>query len=156
MSQLDPLTGLPDREAFIEKLELEVERFRRYNRTFGLAILAIDRLGEITSSGDSNARDAIIKGVADVIKSNVRFNDIVGRYDDDQFALILPEQTRDDTALAMKRICDVIEAKPIELPGGDGAARVTLHYGVATFQTEDAIEQARLTTIAEDALKSEQ
>jgi len=155
MSQLDPLTGLPDRKGFIEKLELEVQRFRRYNRTFGLAILAVDRLGEIKSSGDSNARDAIIKGVADAIKSNVRRNDVVGRYDDDQFALILPEQPQDDTALATKRICDAIEAKPIELPGDEGTARVTLHYGVATFQTEDVIEQARLITIAEDALKSE-
>lgn len=91
LAQRDGLTGIHNRRAFIEILELEMERSRRYGTLFTLAYLDIDYFKGVNDRLGHVEGDRLLKAVAHQLQTTVRTSDTIGRLGGDEFAILLPQ-----------------------------------------------------------------
>lgn len=106
----DGLTGLKNRRAFRERLNLEFERARRYHRHFSLLFLDIDQFKKFNEAHGQEAGDRILVDVAQILREQVRTVDFVGRYGGQEFVLLLPDTDRDGAIVLAERIRSLIRA----------------------------------------------
>ena len=85
----DPVTGLPDRRSYEERLALEAERARRYRYPLALVRFEINGIGAVAEEFGDHAAEAVLCEVADLL-SGSRFADEDFRIDDREFAILLP------------------------------------------------------------------
>ena len=104
LADQDPLTGLPNRRAFMRELETEVERARRYGHPLTLAIGDVDHFKQINDTHGHPAGDRALCAVADTLRARLRTADGAFRLGGDEFALILPETTREEAGEVIRRL----------------------------------------------------
>lgn len=141
----DGLTGLYTQKYFKESLEKEIERARRYNYPLSLIMCDIDHFKEFNDSYGHIAGDKAIRGVAGIIKNNVRSSDIVARYGGEEFAVLLLE-TGETAALTIAkrlksltaqavdiavRIKEKVQKTPIAVENAQ--KEITLSIGISTY-----------------------
>ena len=91
LAQRDGLTGIHNRRAFIEILQLEMERSRRYGTPFTLAYLDVDYFKVVNDRLGHAEGDRLLKAVAYQLQTTVRTSDTIGRLGGDEFAILLPQ-----------------------------------------------------------------
>lgn len=157
LSMIDELTGLYNRRFFDRGIETEITRARRYKRHLTLAILDVDHFKRYNDDAGYLLGDEVLKGVAALIKANFRKTDVVTRWGGEEFAVILPESAKGDSADGgalhfAERVRRAVEEhafpKCETMPGG----RITLSGGVAEFPA-DAATPHELLARANHALK---
>jgi diguanylate cyclase (GGDEF)-like protein len=104
LADQDPLTGLPNRRAFMRELEHEVLRARRYGHPLTLAIGDVDRFKQINDTHGHPAGDRALCMVANTLRAGLRANDGAFRLGGDEFALLLPETTHEEAAEVVRRL----------------------------------------------------
>lgn len=87
----DSLTGLYHHKYFKLRINEEMERARRYQRPLSLLMLDLDHFKEINDCYGHQTGDAVLKRIADILRTKTRKVDIVARYGGEEFAIILPE-----------------------------------------------------------------
>jgi len=102
-SLTDELTGLPNRNAFLRQLKAEIGRARRYGFSLALALIDLDNLNAINERHGYAAGDAILQTYAREIMSLFRGYDMVARYADDEFAVLLPNTQKDGAVRALDK-----------------------------------------------------
>jgi len=102
-SLTDELTGLPNRNAFLRQLDAEIGRARRYGFSLALALIDLDDLNTINERYGYAAGDAILHAYAREIMSQFRGYDLVARYGDDEFAVLLPNTQKDGAERAIDK-----------------------------------------------------
>jgi diguanylate cyclase (GGDEF)-like protein len=102
-SLTDELTGLPNRNAFLRQLNAEIGRARRYGFSLALALIDLDGLKAINERHGYAAGDAILHTYASEIMSLFRSHDLVARYGDDEFAVLLPNTQKDGAVRAIDK-----------------------------------------------------
>jgi len=90
LSLTDELTGLPNRRAFMQRLQDEVARAHRYGTPLALAIIDIDRFKPINDRYGHSAGDAVLREYARHVLSAFRHHDLVARYGGEEFAVLFP------------------------------------------------------------------
>jgi diguanylate cyclase (GGDEF)-like protein len=100
----DPLTNLLNRRSFVQHLDAEVARSRRYTRPLALVIFDLDELKTVNDTQGHAAGDEAIKRVADVLRATIRTGDNAFRIGGDEFAVILPEANERKAEAAAQRI----------------------------------------------------
>ncbi|MCJ7498792.1 diguanylate cyclase [bacterium] len=91
MAITDGLTGIPNYRFFIDKLEDEVKRGRRYSTPFTLLILDLDNFKDVNDTHGHRHGDFVLKEVASRLQNGLRETDILARYGGDEFALLLTQ-----------------------------------------------------------------
>jgi len=134
----DPLTRLPNRRAFVERLEAEVARSRRYDREVALVLCDLDGFKGVNDNFGHPAGDDALKLFAKAITASLRKSDDAFRIGGDEFALLLAEATDDDAREVIRRVRDALV--------GMGAS-----FGVASCP-EDATDSQALFRLADAAL----
>ncbi|HEX5451007.1 MAG TPA: GGDEF domain-containing protein [Candidatus Limnocylindrales bacterium] len=132
LSAVDALTGLYNRTFFFVALEREIARSERSGRGFCLIMLDLDELKAINDRDGHHAGDAVLRSVAETVKSGTRRIDVAARYGGDEFVALLPET--DPTGgwvLAEKIRLGVAEQ---DMPGID--AQPTVSVGVVSYPTD--------------------
>jgi diguanylate cyclase (GGDEF)-like protein len=86
----DPLTGVGSRRLLEDKLQMECERVRRYNRSFSVAIIDLDHFKIINDTLGHAAGDEAIKAMARRIEEQKRKPDVLARYGGDEFVMLIP------------------------------------------------------------------
>jgi RNA polymerase sigma-B factor len=109
---IDSVTGLYNREYFIDRLEEEFSRAVRYNHPVAL-IFARFELKNSSGGASCLRTDSVLTKLADTVRVSARKVDVVARYDDDVFALILPH-TGTQAEVASKRIQDRLSGLDVE------------------------------------------
>jgi diguanylate cyclase (GGDEF)-like protein len=104
LADQDPLTGLPNRRAFMRELEQEVQRALRYGHPLTLAIGDVDHFKEINDTHGHPTGDRALCMVADTLRAGLRATDGAYRLGGDEFALLLPETTREEAAEVVRRL----------------------------------------------------
>jgi len=87
----DPLTNVLNARAFSNELSQELGRNRRYGRPLALIYLDLDDFKTVNDAHGHATGDAVLRLVADAMRSAVRQADIVGRLGGDEFAVLMPE-----------------------------------------------------------------
>jgi diguanylate cyclase (GGDEF)-like protein len=100
----DPLTGVLNRRGFVEAVERELARARRYESPFVLAYVDVRGLKAVNDSEGHLAGDEVIKHVAQLLGESVRAEDAVGRLGGDELALLLTGQSAQTAAAVIERV----------------------------------------------------
>jgi two-component system cell cycle response regulator len=101
---MDRLTGILNRPALLGLLFGEVERAARYNRPLSVGFVDIDLFKTVNDTHGHHVGDIVLRGVADVLRANVRATDTLGRYGGEEFMLILPETTVEAAASLAEKL----------------------------------------------------
>lgn len=85
----DPLTGCYNRRFFLEVINREVQRHRRYNTPLSVLFVDVDRFKAVNDTLGHEAGDAALKLVAEFLRKNVREADFLFRWGGDEFLMLL-------------------------------------------------------------------
>lgn len=140
LSRTDALTDLLNRRAFMEGLERERARHRRFPRPVTLVYLDLDNFKSINDTHGHAEGDELLRAVAQTMSASVRDVDAVGRLGGDEFAILMPETDGGSSAMAVKKV----ERQLHEMAAGRWP--VTLSIGAMTFDVvpDSAEEMVRL------------
>jgi two-component system, cell cycle response regulator len=127
----DPLTGLHNRRYAMPHLARIAERARQTGRSYAVMVLDLDRFKEVNDTWGHAAGDAVLVEVARRLRDNLRPVDLLARIGGEEFIVAMPDTQLGTARLAAERLCQVIEATPIPIPGAAGSVRVTLSIGLA-------------------------
>ena len=145
----DPLTRLLNRRAFVTRLEGEVARAVRYNRSFGLVVADLDSFKQLNDRfGHASGDDALV-AVANVLVESLRKPDDAFRIGGDEFAVLLAEASEEDTRQVVARAETLLEQ--LDTGGEPWAADLSATFGSAACP-EDANDPQTLFRLADEAL----
>jgi len=144
----DPLTDLPNRAAFAERLNRALAQARRLGTKLGVMYIDLDGFKAVNDVHGHDAGDALLQEVAERIRRCVRDYDVVARLGGDEFAVLTVTLSDGSLEVAAERIA-LARALPVELDAG--AVRVTASIGVAGFP-ESASAATDLLKLADEAM----
>ena len=104
LSLTDELTGLPNRRAFMRRLEDEVARVQRYGFPLSFVLIDLDHFKEINDDYGHAAGDEVLRVYSRNILSIFRHHDMVARYGGEEFAVLLPKTDSDGTIRALNKV----------------------------------------------------
>lgn len=131
----DALTHIANRHAYHDRLNQEYSRWRRYRGKMTLVIADIDLFKQVNDKYGHMAGDAILKHVANLLRSGVRESDFVARYGGEEFVILMPETGLIDATKAINKLRQRI-AQSNPSVGGQ-TLNVTVSFGVAEFEGDD-------------------
>jgi diguanylate cyclase (GGDEF)-like protein len=104
LARTDALSGLPNTRSFHELAIIELERARRYRRTFTVAVLDLDHFKAVNDTLGHHVGDRLIHDVAQALRANLRRVDVVARLGGDEFTLMLPETDAEQAQVALSHV----------------------------------------------------
>ncbi len=132
----DPLTGLPNRVLFMDRLEHALERMRRQPGSRGAVLfIDVDNFKLVNDSLGHHAGDELLSAVAARLKQAVRPTDTVARFGGDEFGLLLEEISSEREAIAMAERIGSVFARPFVLAHNEHF--VTTSVGIALAEGHD-------------------
>ncbi|MEV4639508.1 GGDEF domain-containing protein [Actinoplanes sp. NPDC049548] len=126
----DALTGLANRDLFLQRTEIAVDRARTEGTATALVMIDLDGFKPINDQHGHAAGDAVLRAVAERLNASARADDLPARLGGDEFAIVLDVAPDMDPATYADRILRVISA-PIDL--GDLTVEVGASIGVAVW-----------------------
>ncbi len=99
----DPLTGLYNRRYFMEQLEQEFKRSRRYERDLSLLMIDIDFFKRINDTFGHQTGDLVLRKISSIVESQLRDADLAFRFGGEEFMVILPETSLQDASNVAER-----------------------------------------------------
>ena len=127
----DPKTGLWNAEYFLEALEMELRRSTRFERPLTVVMADLDLLRNINNTYGHLGGDAVLVGVANILKENFRDFDIVSRFGGEEFAFLLPETYPENAYPRIESIRNLIESTIFTAPTTDAKIKVTMSFGIS-------------------------
>jgi diguanylate cyclase (GGDEF)-like protein len=146
----DDLTGLANRRRFLEVLRSEMHRARRYGRPLTLLMVDLDRLKQINDQYGHAAGDAMLRGVAQCMRSNVRDTDLPARLGGDEFAVLFPETSGEAAVAIAERIRASVENFSVAVD--DATVSSTVSIGLVSRSPGDLHDLPSFIRLADDAL----
>ncbi len=134
----DPLTQLPNREAYAERAWQEQQRFKRYGRDLSLAVCDIDHFKKINDNYGHQAGDKVLKLFAKLLSSRLREVDFVGRYGGEEFVILMPETSAENARKVLDKIRASISKTPFRFH--NEPVQITVSFGISSFNEDDQIE----------------
>jgi diguanylate cyclase len=129
---VDPLTGLPNRAAWSERLEQEVEQWQRHGNSLLIAMLDLDHFKRINDNYGHLAGDRVLKLIASVLRKRIRGSDFIARFGGEEFVLLVPDTPLAAGAKLAEALRAAIEACPFHFKGEP--VTVTVSMGMTAFK----------------------
>lgn len=130
-SKVDGLTGLLNQRGIIEKVENEIHRFERYGNVFSLIMcdIYIDKVTNISMGQE--LREHAVKFVSEILLDNLRKLDVVGRWGENTFLILLPETKVHSAIIAAQKIYRILKTKKVV--HDNKMHRVTAKFGTVEY-----------------------
>ncbi len=154
VSTTDELTGLHNRKYLQERLDQEIARARRYKTPLSCLLFDIDFFKVVNDMYGYEWGDVLLKNLAEKLKQMVRKEDVLTRYGDEEFILILPNTTEENAFLFGERFRRDIEKMEFIPAGEEERHPITISGGISTYPCLPNVEEDANTVIryAEHAL----
>jgi diguanylate cyclase (GGDEF)-like protein len=151
LSQTDSLTGLLNRQVFIEQTQKSIEIAKRYNEGLAILMLDLDHFKKVNDNYGHQAGDKVIQESTRIIKSLLRETDIMGKYGGEEFVVCVKACTISGVNKLCRRMLDSVESMSISdiVPGK--TEPLTISVGCAIFP-DHGIELTELIRCADEAL----
>jgi diguanylate cyclase (GGDEF)-like protein len=104
LSLTDELTGLPNRRAFLRRIEDEVARVQRYGFPLSLALMDLDHFKQVNDKYGHAGGDEVLQIYSRNILSIFRHHDLVARYGGEEFAVLLPNTDEEGSMRALTKV----------------------------------------------------
>ncbi len=154
VSTTDELTGLHNRKYLNERLEQEISRARRYGTSLSCLLFDLDFFKVVNDIYGYEWGDVLLRSIADKLKQLIRKEDVLTRYGDEEFLLILPNTSEDNAFLFAERFRHDIERMEFIPAGEEERHPITISGGISTYPCIEGAEEDANTIIryAEHAL----
>ncbi len=139
LSRTDPLTGLFNRRAMMEKLREEEVRFKRNREPFSLVMIDVDDFKKVNDRYGHSVGDVILREVALKIRDNLRAQDVVARWGGDEFLLLLPQTSMEGARVVCENLARRIS--DVEIPGEGVKLKIGMTFGISSYGPSKTIEK---------------
>ncbi|WEJ21779.1 diguanylate cyclase [Pseudomonas sp. SD17-1] len=130
---IDPLTGLPNRAAWAERLEQEMLAWQENGGHLLMAMLDLDHFKRINDSYGHQAGDKVLKIVANELRKRLRSRDFIARFGGEEFVLLVPQTALGSGIELAETLRGAIEACPFHFKGE--RVTITLSIGITAFRS---------------------
>jgi len=153
LAMVDGLTGLFMRRYFDARIEEEIERSKRYGTAFSVVMMDVDDFKSLNDTHGHLIGDRVLRGIANVVKSQMRGVDTAARYGGEEIAVILPRTEMVNAYNVGERIRAAVAELRITTDGDPPAALgVTASFGIAGYPESTASDGEDLVRCADRAL----
>ena len=154
VSTTDELTGLHNRKYMQERLDQEISRSKRYGLKLSCLLFDLDFFKVVNDIYGYSWGDVLLKSVAEKLKQLIRKEDILTRYGDEEFLVILPNTSEEQAFLFAERFRRDIERMEFIPAGEEERHPITISGGISTYPCMPDVDEDANTVIryAEHAL----
>lgn len=154
LATTDELTGLHNRKYLLERMDQEISRAKRYGNALSLLLFDLDFFKVVNDIYGYEWGDVLLKSIADKLKGLIRKEDILTRYGDEEFVVVLPNTSEDNAFLFAERFRKDIEKMEFIPAGEEERHPITISGGIAIYPCLPDTEEDANTIIryAEHAL----
>ena len=154
LSTTDELTGLHNRKYLLERMDQEISRSKRYGTALSVLLFDLDFFKVVNDIYGYEWGDVLLRSIADKLKQLIRKEDIITRYGDEEFIVVLPNTSEDNAFLFAERFRKDIEKMEFIPAGEEERHPITISGGISTFPCIPDSEEDANTIIryAEHAL----
>jgi len=154
LATTDELTGLHNRKYLLERMEQEISRAKRYGNALSVLLFDLDFFKVVNDIYGYEWGDVLLRSIADKLKQLIRKEDIITRYGDEEFVVVLPNTSEDNAFLFAERFRKDIEKMEFIPAGEEERHPITISGGISTFPCLPDTEEDANTIIryAEHAL----
>ena len=131
----DVLTGIPNRQAYEERIASEIARCRRYATQLCLVVWDVDKFKSVNDNYGHAAGDKVLKVVAETLNQHIRQTDFLARFGGEEFVLLLPETALSAAQNVANKLREVISSTPFHFR--DSRVPVTISGGVAQLKQDE-------------------
>ena len=135
---MDPLTGVANRGGFDKRIEEELARSQRIGFPLSLLLVDIDKFKFVNDTFGHKAGDRVLQTIAKLMAGRLRDTDFIARYGGDEFVILLPGTSADDSKAVAQGFCDAVKRCGFHSQGQ--SVDVTLSIGIAQLQEGDNSE----------------
>jgi diguanylate cyclase (GGDEF)-like protein/putative nucleotidyltransferase with HDIG domain len=137
-ARVDPKTGLFNARHFAAALTEELTRAQRFERPLSLVMADLDLLRDINNTYGHLAGDAVLKGIAEVFRAQLRHYDVPARFGGEEFAILLPETSPEQAFEIAERVRRTVAQRAFEIETSSEPIRATISIGIAGFPRDGA------------------
>lgn len=154
ISTTDELTGLHNRKFLLERLESEMSRAKRYHSSVSCILFDLDFFKVVNDMYGYEWGDILLKKISEMLTNFARKEDVVTRYGDEEFMVILPDTTEENAFIFAERFRRDVEKMSFIPAGEDERHPIKISGGIAAFPYMNNVEETANTIIryAEHAL----
>lgn len=135
---IDPLTGLPNRAAWAERVDQEVLQWQDQGGHLLMAMLDLDHFKRINDGYGHQAGDKVLKIVANELRKRLRPRDFIARFGGEEFVLLVPQTPLPAGCNLAETLRAAVEACPFHFKGE--RVTITLSIGITAFRTGERSE----------------
>lgn len=136
-TRIDPMTGLINRRGFIEKIERELSRSERHQRTFSVMLVDLDNFKQLNDKYGYNDGDDVLVEVARVLMGCVRSEDVCARWGGEEFLLLLTETSLAGALTLASKVLDSISMT--EFKANRPGIRITTSIGLSEHHAGQSV-----------------
>ena len=141
LANIDPLTGLGNRQAMLRKLRVECERQARNRQPGCVALLDFDFFKDVNDTYGHAAGDTVLRSVASLLAASIRPYDQVFRYGGEEFVVCLPNADARTAWAIVERLRLKVAGWSVPVKN-DQHVRLTVSAGVAPLDVEQGVDSA--------------
>ncbi|BFM04866.1 GGDEF domain-containing protein [Halioxenophilus aromaticivorans] len=136
----DALTQLPNRAAYGQRAQEELNRWQRYQRPLSVAVVDVDHFKRFNDTYGHQAGDRVLKILGKLLRDKLRSVDFVARYGGEEFVMLLPETACEDAKVALDKLR--VSLSKTQYKFKDEPVTITASFGVTQFTEGDSVETA--------------
>jgi len=149
MATTDGLTGLTNHRTFQMRADELLAQARRYGRKCSILLTDIDHFKSVNDTYGHPTGDAVLRGVARILRDQARDTDVVARYGGEEFCVVMPETDTAGAKVIAERIREAVRAETFQTEMGP--LKITMSLGIATC-ADDSTEKQVLIDLADQCL----